>query len=153
MVNTSPHLIEQPQLSYGTTGITPTDRNMLIKGDNLPAMRALINMGYTGTVDCVQIDPPYNTGYDFGDYSDAQETQTWRSSIEQRIQLMLTLLKDTGFLLCHIDDTLSHDLRGILDNTFGRQNYWGTFYVNTKHVDPSMPDESPAVVMILPLST
>lgn len=123
----------------------PETRNMLIEGDNLPAMIALEGLGYAGTIDCVQIDPPYNTGYDFGDYNDAQEGDSWRTTLEQRIELMHTLLKNTGFLLCHIDDTHSHDVRSILDDTFGRQNYWGTFYINTKHTDPSMPDKSPII--------
>lgn len=118
---------------------------MLIKGDNLPAMEALVNLGYTGTVDCVQIDPPYNTGHNFGNYNDAEEVDLWRDGLEERIKLMHTLLKDSGFLLCHIDDTQSHDVRSILDNTFGRQNYWGTFHINTKHADPSVPDKSPLI--------
>lgn len=137
--------MEDPERSLGTTGDTHETRNMLIKGDNLPAMQALVNLGYASTIDCVQIDPPYNTGDDFGDYHDAQEVDTWRTDLEDRIRLMHTLLKNTGFLLCHIDDKHGHDVRGILDDTFGRQNYWGTFYVNTKHADPSMPDRSPLI--------
>ena len=139
--STLPYLAENAAYSFGVTGEAAETRNMLIEGDNLPVMQSLIDMGYAGTIDCVQIDPPYNTGDNFGDYNDAQAVDVWCADLRARISLMHTLLKDTGFLVCHIDRTHSHDLRNILDDVFGRQNYRETFQVNTKHPDPSMPDK------------
>jgi adenine specific DNA methylase Mod len=136
-----PRLVEDPSKSYGDA----SNLNMLIRGDNLPAMQALIELGFAGTVDCVQIDPPYNTGYDFGDYSDDSPVDEWKANVGERLAAMHTLLAPTGFLLCHINDSHSHDLRNLLDETFGRSNYWATFHVNTKHADPSVSDESPFI--------
>lgn len=137
-----PVLVEDHSRSYGETANT---HNMLIRGDNLPSMQALIECGFAGRIDCVQIDPPYNSGHEFADYSDNTAVEQWEHNIKQRIALMHELLVPNGFLLCHIDDSHSHDMRHILDLTFGRDNHWATFHVNTKHPDPSMPDKDPQI--------
>ena len=51
-------LQEVPELSYGD----PDNENLLIQGDNLEALKALIPF-YAGKVKCIYIDPPYNTGW------------------------------------------------------------------------------------------
>ncbi len=140
MAASGPVLVEDLSLAYGD----PNTSNMLIHGDNLPALRALVNLGYTGTIDCVQMDPPYNSGHNFGDYSDNRTPDTWYDQIRSRVTLIHKLLRPTGFLVCHIDDTHAHDMRQISDEVFGRNNYWGTFHIRTQHDDPSMPFKDPA---------
>lgn len=137
-----PTIIENTRKSYSANGATS---GMLIHGDNLPAMQALLELGFAEKVDCIQIDPPYNTGYDFSDYNDSASLDSWKTHMEARIPLMYDLLSPFGFLLCYIDDTNSPELRATLNESFRRENYWGTFHINMKHSDPSMPDESPLI--------
>ncbi len=67
-------LEEVQELSYGDkdTG------NMLIQGDNLEALKALLPF-YAGQVKCIYIDPPYNTGSAFEHYDDNLEHSKWLS--------------------------------------------------------------------------
>ena len=74
-------LIEDPAKSYHASVRRAGDLfdNMLIKGDNLLALKAL-EQDYTGKVKCVFIDPPYNTKSAFGDfYDDGLEHSIWLS--------------------------------------------------------------------------
>ena len=134
-----PRLVEDPSKSHGDAAAG----NMLMHGDNLPAMRAMMILGYAGTVDCVQIDPPYNTGQQFESYGDKEAPEEWFNQMRVRLALMYRLLRTTGFLACHIDDTNAHRTRQILDDVFGSDNYWGTFHVHTKHSDPSVSFRDP----------
>lgn len=72
-------LVENKDLSYGDQ----TQGNMLIKGDNLEALKALLPY-YKGRVKCIYIDPPYNTGSAFEHYDDNLEHSTWLSMMYPR---------------------------------------------------------------------
>lgn len=61
-------LDEVPELSYDD----PENENMLIQGDNLDGLKALLPL-YAGKVKCIYIDPPYNTKNAFGHYDDNLE--------------------------------------------------------------------------------
>ena len=65
-------LIEDPSKSFGD----PKTENMLIHGDNLLALKAL-EQQFSGTIKCVGIDPPYNTGSAFEHYDDGVEHSLW----------------------------------------------------------------------------
>ena len=65
--------------------------NILIKGDNLLALKALVQ-DYAGTVKCVFIDPPYNTGSAFEHYDDGVEHSLWLSLMRDRIEVLRKLL-------------------------------------------------------------
>lgn len=66
-------LLEQvPELGYGDIDA----ENMLIQGDNLEALKALIPL-YAGQVKCIYIDPPYNTKSAFEHYDDNLEHSQW----------------------------------------------------------------------------
>lgn len=67
-------LKEKSELGYGDKN---TD-NMIIQGDNLEALKALLPF-YAGQVKCIYIDPPYNTGSAFEHYDDNLEHSTWLS--------------------------------------------------------------------------
>ncbi len=70
-----------PELSYGDANT----ENMLIQGDNLEALKALLPY-YAGQVKCIYIDPPYNTRKDFGHYDDNLEHTKWLSMMYPRLE-------------------------------------------------------------------
>jgi len=96
--------------------------NILIKGDNLLALKAL-EQEYTGKVKCIYIDPPYNTGSAFTHYDDGIEHSLWLSLIRDRLDILRKLLSEDGSLWISIDDTESHYLKVLCDELFGRGNF------------------------------
>ena len=96
--------------------------NMLIKGDNLLALKAL-EQDYAGKVKCVFIDPPYNTGSAFTHYDDGLEHSLWLSLIRDRLEIIKALLADDGSLWITIDDNEAHYLKVLCDEVFGRRNF------------------------------
>jgi adenine-specific DNA-methyltransferase len=96
--------------------------NLLIFGDNLLALKAL-EQELSGTVKCVFIDPPYNTGSAFEHYDDGLEHSIWLSLIRDRLEILYRLLRDDGSLWITIDDTEAHYLKVVCDEIFGRTNF------------------------------
>lgn len=96
--------------------------NMLIQGDNLDALKALLPY-YAGRVKCVYIDPPYNTGSAFEQYDDNLEHATWLSLIYPRLELLRELLAEDGSIWVSIDDNEAHYLKVVMDEIFGRGNF------------------------------
>ncbi len=111
-------LEEVPDLSYGD----PKSGNMLIQGDNLDALKALLPF-YAGQVRCIYIDPPYNTRSAFEYYEDNLEHSQWLSVIYPRLQLLRDLLGETGSIWVSIDDNEGHYLKVVMDEVFGRKNF------------------------------
>lgn len=105
------------ELSYGEQS-----ENMIIKGDNLEALQALLPY-YKGQVKCIYIDPPYNTGSAFEHYDDNLEHSTWLSMIYPRLELLRELLSEDGSIWISIDDRESAYLKVICDEVFGRKNF------------------------------
>lgn len=97
----------------------------LIEADNYHALQ-LLEYLYAGKVDCIYIDPPYNTGAkdwkynnDYVDSSDAYRHSKWLSMIEKRLKLAKSLLNpSTGVLIVTIDEHEMHHLRTLLDEIF-----------------------------------
>jgi adenine-specific DNA-methyltransferase len=96
--------------------------NMLIKGDNLLALKAL-EADYAGKVKCIFIDPPYNTGSAFTHYDDGLEHSIWLGLMRDRLELLKMLLSDTGSLWITIDDNEAHYLKVLCDEVFGRSRF------------------------------
>ena len=67
--------------------------NLLIRGDNLDALKALLPY-YAGRVRCIAIDPPYNTQSAFEHYDDNLEHSTWLSLMYPRLELLRDLLAE-----------------------------------------------------------
>lgn len=107
-----------PEYSYGD----PVNTNMLIQGDNLDGLKALLPY-YTGQVKCIYIDPPYNTRSAFEHYDDNLEHATWLSMIYPRLELLRDLLSEDGSIWISIDDSEAHYLKVIADEIFGRINF------------------------------
>jgi adenine-specific DNA-methyltransferase len=98
--------------------------NMLIQGDNLEALKALLPY-YAGRVKCIFIDPPYNTRSAFEHYDDNLEHSQWLGMMFPRLQLLRDLLAEDGSFWVTIDDAEAHYLKVIMDEIFGRKNFIG----------------------------
>lgn len=96
--------------------------NMLIQGDNLDALKALLPY-YKGAVKCIYIDPPYNTRSAFEHYDDNLEHSQWLAMIYPRLMLLRDLLAEDGSIWVSIDDHEGHYLKVIMDEVFGRRNF------------------------------
>jgi adenine-specific DNA-methyltransferase len=127
-------LKEKPELSFGEGD----SGNMLIQGDNLEALKALLPY-YKGKVKCIYIDPPYNTGNENWVYNDnvnSPEMRNWLGKVVGRDDLsrhdkwlcmmyprlcfLKKLLSEDGSLWISIDDNTAHYLKVIMDEIFGR---------------------------------
>lgn len=126
-------------------------KNLFIEGDNLDALK-LLQESYLGRVKMIYIDPPYNTGHDFlyeDDFAENSKeylirtnqkgsqgviltTNTdangrfhsdWLSMIYPRLKLARVLLKDDGIIFVSIDDNEATNLRKVLDEIFGEDNF------------------------------
>ena len=100
----------------------PDTGNMLIQGDNLDALKALLPY-YAGRVKCIFIDPPYNTRSAFEHYDDNLEHSQWLAMMFPRLQLLRDLLAEDGSIWVTIDDNEAHYLKVIMDEVFGRKNF------------------------------
>jgi adenine-specific DNA-methyltransferase len=111
-------LIEDPDMSYGDRDT----ENMLIFGDNLLALKAL-EQDYAGSVKCIFIDPPYNTGSAFAHYDDGLEHSLWLTMMRDRLEILRRLLAEDGSIWITIDDNEAHYLKVLCDEVFGRGNF------------------------------
>ena len=119
------------------------DGNLIIHGDNLYALKSLLP-GLRGSVKCIYIDPPYNTGNGDWIYSDRVNSPLLREWFEQqalmaresmgrhdkwlcmmwpRLQLLRELLAENGVIFASIDAVEHHHLRMLMDEIFGESNF------------------------------
>lgn len=105
------------------------NQNMLIHGDNLLALKAL-EIQFAGTVKCIYIDPPYNTGAAFEHYDDGIEHSKWLSMMAERLKCLRTLLREDGTIFIQIDDNEQAYLRVLCDEIFGRNNFLNMISIN-----------------------
>ncbi len=96
--------------------------NLLIQGDNLLALKALLPF-YRGQVKCIYIDPPYNTQSAFTHYDDKLEHSQWLSLMYPRLVMLRELLAENGSIWVSIDDREAHYLKVLMDEVFGRGNF------------------------------
>ena len=113
--------------------------NMIIRGDNLEALKVLLPR-YEGRVKCIYIDPPYNTGNEGWVYNDnvndpkikkwlgevvgkegedLTRHDKWLCMMYPRLKLLQKLLADDGVIFISIDDTEYANLKLICDEIFG----------------------------------
>jgi adenine-specific DNA-methyltransferase len=111
-------LVENCDYSCGD----PNSGNMLIHGDNLLALKAL-EQEFSGSLKCIYIDPPFNTGAAFDNYDDGIEHSIWLDLMYKRIKSLYTLLSKSGCIFIHLDDNESDYCKIILDEIFGRHNF------------------------------
>ena len=134
-----PFRVLEHQYAYGA----PESGNMIIKGDNLHALKALLPQ-YEGRVKCIYIDPPYNTGNESWVYNDnvndpkirkwlgevvgregedLSRHDKWLCMMYPRLKLLQRLLADDGAIFISIDDNEQANLRLICDEIFGSNNF------------------------------
>lgn len=101
-------------------------------GAGSPAGRVLIGDAHWGlptladaSIDLIAIDPPYNTGKDFGDYRDGLDREVWTTLMRDRLEDSRRLLSATGSIWVHLDQTEVHIVRLLMDEVFGRSNFLG----------------------------
>src|SRR5690606_18422372 len=116
----APYRLLEPvaSLSYGEED----SPNMLIEGDNLDALTALLPY-YAGQVKCIFIDPPYNTKSAFEQYDDNLEHSQWLSMMYPQLEILKELLAEDGSLWVSLDDNEAHYFKVIADEVFGRRNF------------------------------
>ena len=124
--NKFPILVEREDLSIKAdpNGLT----NCLIEGDNYESLTFLKNSGVK--VDCIYIDPPYNTGnkdFIYNDkYIDSEDTwrhSSWLSFMNKRLKLAKELLTEDGVIFISIDDNEISQLKLLCDQIFGECNF------------------------------
>ena len=120
--------------------------NMIIHGDNLDALKALLPR-YEGRVKCIYIDPPYNTGNENWVYNDnvndpkikkwlgevvgkegedLTRHDKWLCMMYPRLKLLQKLLAEDGVIFISIDDVEFYNLRLICNEIFGEHNFIAT---------------------------
>ena len=119
----------------GTYG-DPSTENLIVHGDNLLALRALLPF-YRRKVKCIYIDPPYNTGSAFEHYDDNLEHSQWLSMMYPRLQLLREFLSEDGSIWVSIDEDEQAYMKVVLDELFSRCNHIGTM-VWQKRTSPDM---------------
>jgi len=94
--------------------------NQYLVGDNLTLLQ---NKGIK--CDLIYIDPPYNTGRNFGDYNDRWKSMKVYAEefLLPRLKLCYSILKDNGNIVVHIEPKNSHWVRFLLDDIFGEKNF------------------------------
>ncbi len=118
-----PYHILQLQSIHGDA--VAAQENLIIEGDNLQALKALLPF-YTGKVKCIFIDPPYNTQSAFEHYDDKLEHSQWLSMMYPRLVLLRELLAEDGSIWVTIDDSEGAYLRVLMDEIFGRRSFVAT---------------------------
>lgn len=129
-----------------------TTQNLMIEGDNLEVLK-LLQKSYAGKVKLIYIDPPYNTGKDFvypdnfqdnirnyleltGQVEGGQKISSnteasgrfhtdWLNMMYPRLRLAKNLLSDNGLVFISIDSSEATNLRSIMDEVFGSENFIG----------------------------
>ena len=139
-----------------------SSENMIIHGDNLLALKSLLPQ-YEGRVDCIYIDPPYNTGNEKWVYNDnvndpkikkwlgevvGQEGEDlsrhdkWLCMMYPRLTLLYRFLSEKGVILISIDSNELNNLRIICDEIFGRSNFVDIIVWNKKSGAKGVPPKN-----------
>ena len=134
-----PYRVLEEQYTYNAE----KSENMIIRGDNLEALKALLPR-YEGQVKCIYIDPPYNTGNEGWVYNDnvndprirkwlgevvgregedLSRHDKWLCMMYPRLKLLQRLLAEDGAIFISIDDTEYANLKLICDDIFGANDF------------------------------
>jgi len=113
--------------------------NFLLEGDNLHSLK-LLEKTHKGKIDVIYIDPPYNTGnkdfiYDdnYIGLDDTFRHSKWLSFMEKRLRIAKRLLTNEGVIFISIGDDEVSQLKGLMDEVYGEENYINLIAVKTKN--------------------
>ena len=154
-----------PNIKHNEEEINKNSENLYIIGDNLDALKHLLN-SYSGKIKCIYIDPPYNTGSDGFVYNDnfeytaenisekmgieLEEAQriidmrgksthsAWLTFMYPRLVLARDLLKEDGAIFISIDDNEQANLKMICDEIFGEENFIEIFSWQKTSTPPNL---------------
>jgi len=132
----------RPLVAHPDKSVGDETENLIIQGDNLHALKALLPR-YADKVDCIFIDPPYNTGEENWSYNDNVNSpimrewldsnpvdkedmlrhEKWLCLMYPRLKLLHELLSDSGSFWMTLDDNEAHRARILLDEIFGEDNF------------------------------
>lgn len=149
-----------------TASIGENSQNLIIHGDNLEALKALMPF-YYGKIKCIYIDPPYNTGNEKWVYNDrvnspkikqwlgkvvGRESEDltrhdkWLCMMYPRLKLLRDLLKNDGVIAVSIGDDEVHHLKLLLNDIFGKENFEGQIHWRRRHNQPNDKTKMIAIV-------
>lgn len=137
-----------PKKDKSLTSKVSLNDNLIIHGDNLVALKALLPT-YAGKIKCIYIDPPYNTGNEKWIYNDNVNSpmmqewlgkvvdkedltrhDKWLCMMMPRLKLLRELLRDDGGIFISIDYNEEAHLRSLMDEIYSEDNYRNTFVVS-----------------------
>lgn len=110
------------------------DENLIIRGNNLLALYSLLEK-FENSIQCIFIDPPFNTGSDGFNYNDKFNHSSWLTFMKNRLEVAHRLLKKSGVMCVDIGNEEVHYVRVLLDEVFGRENFVNHITMTTN--DPS----------------
>jgi len=138
-----------PKKAKSLTDKVSLNDNLILHGDNLKALKALLPT-YAGKVKCIYIDPPYNTGNERWVYNDNVNSpmmqewlgkvvdredftrhDKWLCMMMPRLKLLRELLREDGVIFVSIDDNEVHHLRMLMDEVFGEHNFVGQIIIQS----------------------
>lgn len=155
-----PYRVLDRQYSYDSNGQTIEDnnsKNMIIQGDNLEALKSLLPQ-YENSIDCIYIDPPYNTNKDGWKYDDKVDNpiikkwlgkvvgnenkdltrhDKWLCMMYPRLKLLYKLLAYDGTIFISIDDNEQAYLKILCDEIFSRSNFEGHIHWRRRNNQPN----------------
>ncbi|MFH1319137.1 MAG: site-specific DNA-methyltransferase [Bacteroidota bacterium] len=136
-----------PKKNLSLTDKVSLHDNLIIQGDNLKALKALL-LTYAGKIKCIYIDPPYNTGNEGWAYNDNVNSpmikewlgkevdledltrhDKWLCMMMPRLKLLRELLTEDGIIFISCDDNEQHHLRMLLDEVFAENNFFSQVIV------------------------
>jgi adenine-specific DNA-methyltransferase len=134
-----------PQKDKSLTDKISLHDNLIIHGDNLKALKALLPV-YAGKIKCIYIDPPYNTGNERWKYNDNVNSpmikewlgkevaiddltrhDKWLCMMMPRLKLLRELLSEHGAIVINIENNEYAHLKLLLDEIYGEHNFIGNF--------------------------
>ena len=125
------------------TDIESTVGGVVIHGDNFQAVN-LISERYSGQINYLYIDPPYNTTENAFAYKNQYKHSSWASLIHNRISKSYPLISEDGVCAVAIDDTESGILREILGQVFGGESYVSTVAIEVNPAGQNLRPNTPA---------
>ena len=136
-----------PDKALSLTDKVSLHDNLIIHGDNLKALKALLPT-YAGKIKCIYIDPPYNTGNEGWAYNDNVNSpmlkewlgqvvdkedltrhDKWLCMMMPRLKLLRELLSEDGAIFISCDDNENHHLKMLLDEIFTAHNFVANFTI------------------------
>jgi len=141
-----------PHEEFSLTDKVSLHDNLVIEGDNLKVLKALLPT-YAGKIKCIYIDPPYNTGNEAWAYNDNVNSpmmqewlgktvdkedltrhDKWLCMMLPRLKLLHELLSEDGVIFISIDEIEHHYLMCLMDEVFGKDNLLGNLIWKSRQI-------------------